>query len=92
MTVRLKQPVLEQCDYCFILQPKADHQGSKIPSREFQWIGLFVIKEVLPNENYIVRKLNSNKTQILHRIRLRKYQPNTTLQDTCPEEKPTSRR
>ena len=32
-----------------------------------------------------MRKLNSNKTQILHRIRLRKYTPNTTLQDTRPE-------
>ena len=37
------------------------------------------------NNNYIVRKLNSNKTQILHRIRLRKYTPNTPLQDIRPE-------
>ena len=68
-------------DYCFILQPLADHQGSKIPFREFRCIGPYVIEKVLPNENYIVRKLNSNKTQILHRIRLRKYTPNSTLQD-----------
>ena len=32
-----------------------------------------------------MRKLNSNKTQILHRIRLRKYTPNTPLQDIRPE-------
>ena len=43
------------------------------------------MEKVLPNENYIVRKLNSNKTQILHRIRLRKYEPNTVLQDIRPE-------
>ena len=43
------------------------------------------MEKVLPNENYIVRKLNSNKTQILHRIRLRKYEPNTVLQDNRPE-------
>ena len=73
---------LEQGDFCFILQPLADHQGSKIPFREFRWTGPYVIEKVLPNKNYIVRKLNSNKTQILHRIRLRKYTPNTTLQDT----------
>ena len=72
-------------DYCFILQPLADHQGSKIPFREFRWIGPYVIEKVLPNENYIVRKFNSNKTQILHRIRLRKYTPNATLQDNRPE-------
>ena len=39
----------------------------------------------MPNENYIVRKLNSNKTQILHRIRLRKYTPNTDICDVRPE-------
>ena len=43
------------------------------------------MEKVLPNENYIVRKLNSNKTQILHRIRLRKYEPNTVLQDISPQ-------
>ena len=45
----------------------------------------YVVEKVLLNENYIVRKLNSNKTQILHRIRLRKYEPNTVLQDIRPE-------
>ena len=74
-----------QNDYCFILQPIADHQGSKIPFREFRWTGPYVIDQVLPNENYIVRKLNSNKTQILHRIRLRKYEPNVLLRDERPE-------
>ena len=82
---KAKAAPLEQGDYCFILQPLADHQGSKILFREFRWIGTCVIEKVLPNENYIVRRLNSNKTQILHRIRLRKYTPNATLQDNRPE-------
>ena len=43
------------------------------------------MEKVLPNENYLVRKLNSNKTQLLHRIRLRKDEPNTVLQDIKPE-------
>ena len=38
------------------------------------------------NEKYIVPKLNSNKTQILHRIRLRKYKPHAVLQDIGPED------
>ena len=33
----------------------------------------------------MVRKLNSNKTQILHRIRLRKYESHTVLKDVWPE-------
>ena len=38
-----------------------------------------------PNEkNFIVGKLTSNKTQNLHRIRLRKYEPNAVLQDIGP--------
>ena len=50
--------------------------------REFRWIGPYVIEKVLPNENYIVRKLNS---QILHPIRLPKYTPNTKITDVRPE-------
>ena len=50
-----------------------DHQGSKIPFPDFRWIGPYLVEKVLPNNNYAVRKLNTNKTQILHRIRLRKY-------------------
>ena len=65
---KAKTAPLEKGDFCFFLQCHfqllADHQGSKIPSREFRWIRTYVIEKVLPNENYIVRKLNSNKTQI----------------------------
>ena len=82
---KTKAAPLKQNDYCFILQPIADHQGSKIPFREYRWTGPYIMEKVLPNENYIVRKLNSNKTQILHRIRLRKYEPNIDLQDMRPE-------
>ena len=70
---KAKAAPLEQGDYCFILQPLADNQGSENPFREFRWMGPYVIENVLPIENYIVRKLNSNKTQIIQSIRLRKY-------------------
>ena len=82
---KAKAAPLKLNDYCFILQPIADHQGSKILFREYRWTGPYIVEKVLPNENYIVRKPNSNKTQILHRIRLRKYEPNTDLQDIRPE-------
>ena len=82
---KAKAAPLNEHDYCFILQPIADDQGSKIPFREYRWTGPYIVERILPNENYIVRKLNSNKTQILHRIRLRKYEPHTVLQDIRPE-------
>ena len=66
---------LKQSDYVYILQPKADHQGSKIPLADFRWIGPYIVEKVLRNNNYVVRKIGTNKTQILHRMRLRQFTP-----------------
>ena len=52
---------LKIADYVFILQPKADHQGSKIPLTDFRWIGPYIIEKVF-------RKISTNKTQLLHRM------------------------
>ena len=68
-------------DYVYILNPKADTQASKIPFREFRWQGPYKVEKVLPNNNYIVRRLGTNKTQLLHRIRLRKFTPAVPLAD-----------
>ena len=84
-TKKAKASPLKEKDYCFILQPKADHQGSKIPFRDFRWIGPYLVEKVLPNNNYILRKLNTNKTQILHRIRLRNYNPEKHPEDNYQE-------
>ena len=43
--------------------------------------------KVLPNNNYVVRRLNTNKTQVLHRIRLEIFAPNAPLEDEYQEEK-----
>ena len=73
---------LKQSDNVYILQPKADHQGSKIPLTDFRWIGPYIIEKVLPNNNYLVRKIGTNKTQILHRMRLRQFKPRHPIPDT----------
>ena len=72
---------LKQADYVYILQPKADHQGSKIPVTDFRWIGPYIIEKVLPNKIYLVRKIGTNKTQILHRMRLRQITPRQPIPD-----------
>ena len=64
---------LKEADYAYVLQPKADHQGSKIPFPEFPWIGPYIIEKVLPNNNYLVRKIGTNKTQVLHRMKMRQF-------------------
>ena len=73
---------LKEADYVYILQPKADHQGSKIPFTEFRWIGPYINEKVLPNNNYLVQKIGTNKTQVLHRMRMRQFtrrQPPTDI-------------
>ena len=84
---KAKAAPLKEKDYCFVLQPKANSEASKIPFREYRWIGPFVVQTVLSNDNYIVRRLNTNKTQILHRIRLKKFVPNAPLEDKYDGEK-----
>ena len=66
---------LKEADYAYILQPKAGHQGSKIPFTDFRWVGPYIIEKVLPNNNYLVRKIGTNKTQVLHRMRMRQFTP-----------------
>ena len=72
----------------FILQLKADHQGSKIPFIDFCWIGTYIIEKVLPNNNYLVRNNGTNRTQILHQMRLRQF----TLHQPIPDIPITSRK
>ena len=67
---KLKAP-----DYVYVLQLKVDNQGSKIPFREFRWIGPYVIGKVLPNNSYLVRKIGTYKTQVLHCMRMLQFTP-----------------
>ena len=62
----------KEADYVYILQLKADHQGSKIPFTEFRWIGPHNIKNVLPKNKYLVRKIGT-KTLVLHWMRMRQF-------------------
>ena len=82
---KAKASTLKEKNYCYILQPKDNHQWSKTPVRDFRRIGPYPVEKVLPNNNYIVRKFNSNKIQILHRIRLVKYNPEKPPEDNYQE-------
>ena len=35
----------QEAGYVYILHPKADHQGSKIPFTEFRWTGPYIIEK-----------------------------------------------
>ena len=72
---------LKKIDYVYVLQPKADHQGSKILFTEFRWIGPYIFAKVLQNNIYLLRKVDTNKTQTFHRMRLRQFTPKHPLYD-----------
>ena len=46
--------------YLYLLLPKADHQGSKIPFKNFRWIGPYIVEEALPKNIFLVQKLGTN--------------------------------
>ena len=74
-------PKVRQPDYVCVLQLKTDHAGSKIPFTEFCWIGPYFIEKVLPNNNYVVRKIGTNRTKVLHQMRLRQFTPRQPIPD-----------
>ena len=67
--------------YCLLLNPKLanvnDHMGKSLT----KWIPLYRVEQVLTNSNYIVRKVGTNYTQCVHRIRLRPITPQYQIED-----------
>ena len=72
---KAKASKFRKADYVYVLQTKADHQGSKIPFTKFRWFGPYVIEKVLPNNNYLVRKIGTNKTQVLRCMQMHQFTP-----------------
>ena len=75
----------------YVLQPKAEQQRSKILFTDFRWIGPYIVEKAFPNKKYLVRKLGTNKTQVLLYQRLRLFKPRQAIPDvqtTSQEWKP----
>ena len=51
--------------YVHVLQPKADHQGSKNNSKDFRWTGPYIVEKTLPNNNYLAREIEMDRTQVV---------------------------
>ena len=72
---------LKQADYVYILQAKAEQRRSKFSFTDFRWIRPYIIEKVLPKNNYLERKIGTNKSQILHQMRLRQFAPRQPIPD-----------
>ena len=71
---------LKQADHVLLLQPRADHQGSNVPFTDFRWSGTH-IEKALPNKNYLICKIGTNKTPITYRMRLRQFTARQPIPD-----------
>ena len=49
---------------------------------ECKWTGFYRIEKVLTRSNYLIRRVNTNFTQIVHRVRLKPIKPQYKVEDT----------
>ena len=72
---------MELHSYCLLLDPKITNQNSGFEKQKSKWLPLFRVEKILTNNNYIVRRTNTNFTHCVHRIRLRPIKPKFPVQD-----------
>ena len=72
---------LKQAQNVFVLQPNVSQHGSEVPFTDFCWIGPLIIEKLLLNQNSMVRKIDTNMTQVLHRMKLRQFRPRPPVPD-----------
>ena len=74
------KPIPEK-SFCLLLSPKLLEQSMVIASQVQKWLPLYRVEKALTDSNYIIRKVNMNYTQFVHRIRLKPIQPSETPED-----------
>ena len=55
--------------------PKSRSLRKQNSFSRFLGIGPYIVEKVLPNNKYVARKIGTNKTQKVHRMRLRQFKP-----------------
>ena len=79
----LAQPLVLH-SFCLLLNPLLTNQSDNRNKSLQVWLPLYRVEKVLTNSNYIVRKVGTNHTQCVHRIRLRSIQPQHQPEDVDP--------
>ena len=67
--------------YCLLLNPKLTEQSAFSPKLIQKRLALYRIEKVLTHSNYLIRKVGTNFTQIVHRFRLRPIVPQYPVDD-----------
>ena len=66
---------LKKHSFCLLLNPNLSNTNHHMGKSLTKWLFLYRVESVLTNSNYIVRKVGTNYTQCVHRIRLRPITP-----------------
>ena len=68
--------------YCLLLDPKITHLPSTLHGfSKPSWIPLYRIEAVYTHSNCLIRKVGTNDTQCMNRVRHRPFKPKYTVQD-----------
>ena len=67
--------------YCLLLNPRLITQSDFASKSLPIWLPLYRVEKILTNSNYIIRKVGTNYTQCVHRIRLRPVEPQGRVDD-----------
>ena len=78
---KVKAQPLKVKDLFFLVDPKYDSQGCKEDFKTFHWKGPFKVMKVLSDSNYIIRKVETFKTQCVPRLRLKFFKPEFPVKD-----------
>ena len=67
--------------YCLLLNPRLMTQSDFARKSLPIWLPLYRVEKFLTNSNYIIRKVGTNYTQCVHRIRLGPVEPQGRVDD-----------
>ena len=79
---------LRKHTHCLLLNPRLTTQRDFTQKSVQTWLPLYRVEQVLTNSNYIIRRVGTNYTQCVHRIRLRPLKlenPPEDLENVNPE-------
>ena len=68
-------------DYVLFFNPKYHTQSGKTQFKTFLWKGSYKDTRTLTHSNYIICKTGTQKTQCVHRMRLRRFIPHENVPD-----------
>ena len=68
---KAKAVPLKVAEYCLLLCPKLSNEHENISNMQCKWMALYKVEKLLTRSHYLIRKIETNHTQVVHRVRLK---------------------